>query len=201
MRTFMPAFDRHKDQADLIGRIVTGYGDLEFGLAHCVSRALDDPDRVFKAMFKERGEMKRIKIACDLGHAAPMSSSWMTEFDNVVDGMHHCREIRNQYAHCNWLDNLQNGLSFVQLEEIAKSTAVIDLGDLTQHVADLPLLQDQVDYFAYVDRLTSYVNYEAQFANGKLRANHFDKPAARGKPPLRVVAPVPTPLAPFRKKP
>lgn len=199
MRRLLPAFDRHQPEAEIIGRLVTGYGELEFGLAHAVGQGIGDPDAVIKAMFKERGELKRVNIARDLGRTAVTPDHWKKAFEDAVDAMHHCREIRNQYAHCVWLDNIANGLSFVQLEEIARDAAPIDLTSLTQHVADLELLREQFLFFSAVDTLMGYLSFEAQFAAGRIKQNPHPLPVLPSKPSLKIAAPVPTPLNTFQK--
>ena len=52
--TVMPAFIKFHNEAAIIGRIVTGYGELEFSLCHCVAMARDDLDAVFKSLFRAR---------------------------------------------------------------------------------------------------------------------------------------------------
>jgi hypothetical protein len=54
-----------------VGRILTGYINLEVGLIHCVQVGLGgDFDTVIKKMFKRRGEKLRIDEAEKLGAAA-----------------------------------------------------------------------------------------------------------------------------------
>ncbi len=69
MAHIMPAFDRYPKEAKLIGRILAGYGELEFGLCHCVGQARNDLDMVLKVMFRARGEKQRIETADAIGRS------------------------------------------------------------------------------------------------------------------------------------
>ncbi len=70
----MPAFRKFTLEAAIIGRLLAGYAELEIDLLHCVALAREDFDAVLKAMFRARGETRRIDVADALGrqlyHAA-----------------------------------------------------------------------------------------------------------------------------------
>ena len=61
--TIMPGFDRFPAEASIIGRLLAGYGELEFELCRCVAAVTIDLDAAIRAMFKDRGEYKRIQTA------------------------------------------------------------------------------------------------------------------------------------------
>jgi hypothetical protein len=69
----------------------------------------------------------------------------------TFDDLDWCRQIRNQYAHCQWYWTQQDGLCFVNLEELAQQPTTI-LNDLTagRHSIDLALLNAQEAFFWYV---------------------------------------------------
>ncbi len=169
MAPIMPAFDRYPKEAELIGKILAGYGDLEFALCHCVSQAHNDFDMVLKAMFRARGEAQRIKIADAMGHSQFGTLKMGGRFSQAIDDMHECRKIRNRYAHCNWHDDLTGGLGFVDLEEIAKKRKPADLTNLTIRRLNVAVLSQQVDYFSYVDDCLTYLNFEAQKRQGRIQ--------------------------------
>jgi len=68
MSSIMPAFVRYPEEAAIIGRLLAGYGELEFDLCLCVGHARGDMDMAFKAMFRPRGETQRIDIADPIRH-------------------------------------------------------------------------------------------------------------------------------------
>jgi hypothetical protein len=80
--------------------------------------------------------------------------------------MHFCRLIRNQYSHCIWHDS--GNLSFVNLEELAKSNDRVDnLLGVAIHYVDTRLLSEQDAYFTYVEDSLVFLNYEARRAQGE----------------------------------
>ena len=57
------AFTKFNNEGIIIGRLLASYAELELSLFHCVNVTRDDFDTVYKAMFRERGESRRINIA------------------------------------------------------------------------------------------------------------------------------------------
>jgi hypothetical protein len=104
-----------------VGRILTGYINLEVGLMHCVQVGLGgDFDIVVKKMFKQRGEKRRIDEAEKLGAPAYAKIKLETEFQKAIRDMRHCLKIRNQYAHWVWWDDYSGKLAFAKLEDLAR---------------------------------------------------------------------------------
>jgi hypothetical protein len=169
MTYFMPAFHRFPNEATILGRIMAGYGELEFSLAHCISQAIDDLDMTLKAMFRARGEKQRVQIADALGRKAYSALGLETQFSEAVAGMLFCSQIRNQYAHCMWHDDYTKRLGFVDLEEIVVPNAVIaDLKGLTIHHVDVTLLSEQEAYFKFIEQCFTFLNFEGRKRAGKL---------------------------------
>jgi hypothetical protein len=183
----MPAFHTFPNEARIIGRLLAGYAELEIDLLHCVSVARDDFDAVLKAMFRARGETRRINIADALGRQLYRKLKLGTDFEMAISAMRYCLRIRNQYSHCNWYDDRSGRLAFVNVEEIAKVNELISgFDDLTRYYIDVPTLEDQERYFAYTDALLSYANYEGRFRQGKLKTQILSKPAQIGQPALHL---------------
>jgi hypothetical protein len=182
----MPAFRKFPTEAAIIGRLLAGYAELEIDLLHCVALARGDFDAVLKAMFRARGETRRIDVADALGrqlyHAADLGS----DFDAAISAVRYCLRIRNQYSHCNWYDDLSGRLAFVNVEEIVKSNQPIRGFDgLTRYYIDVPTLEAQEQYFSYADALLAFANYEGQLRSGKIKSKVFEKPAHLTQPPSR----------------
>jgi hypothetical protein len=60
----MPAFLRFPVEGAIIGRLLTGYGEIEYLYAMCLASASEDEDTVLRTFFSVRGEGGRI----DVGH-------------------------------------------------------------------------------------------------------------------------------------
>ena len=58
MPVSMPVFQRFPVEAEIIGRLVVGYGELELDLFNCVVMGISDFDKTAKTMFRHRSETK-----------------------------------------------------------------------------------------------------------------------------------------------
>lgn len=186
MTTIMPAFDRYPKEAVIIGKLLAGYGELEFDLCLCVYMACDDFDKVLKTMFTARGEKQRITEANKIGLPLYKAQKLGRPFSATLTDMHHCREIRNQFAHCHWLDDYSGKLGFVVLEEIAKSAKLADTSNLTTHYIDCAILAEQEAYFRYVSLSLAYLNGEGQKRAGTLRSHPWPIPKKMPRPRLHL---------------
>jgi hypothetical protein len=183
MPVSMPVFQRFPVEAEIIGRLVVGYGELELDLFNCVAMGISDFDNTIKAMFRHRSETKRIRIAETLGQEPYAKLGLGDWFDEAIIGMRYCVQIRNQYAHRNFLDN-SGILAFVNLEELAKRVEVVkNLLSLTVMQVTPTLLEDQERYFVYVRHTIGFVNYEGRFRSGKIKANPFGPHEKLPQPP------------------
>ena len=157
MPSIMPAFARFPREAEIIGRLLAGYTNIEIGLMNCVQVVRGDFDTVLKAMFRARGETARIDIADAFGRHHYDNAKLGTEFSMSVSAVRYCLRIRNQYAHCVWWDDNSGNLAFANLEDVAKgNTFLKDLTSLPTYHVDLPILTSQEDYFVYVDQLLAW---------------------------------------------
>jgi hypothetical protein len=181
----MPAFAGFPTEAEIIGRLLAGYTNLEIGLMNCVQVVRLDFDTVLKAMFRARGETARIDIADAFGRHYYDGLKLGTEFAMAISASRYCLRIRNQYAHCAWWDDNSGKLAFANLEDIAKGNAFLnDLLTLPTHHVDVTILTDQENYFVYVDRLFSAINYEGRFRSGTLKSNAIVFPPQLKRPDM-----------------
>ncbi len=90
--TVIPVFSRYHEEGMIVGRLLAGYGELEFSLCHCVAVAMGSLDVVLKAMFRARGEKDRIDIADALGRPAYQKIHLKTQFSEAVAATHYCRQ-------------------------------------------------------------------------------------------------------------
>jgi hypothetical protein len=180
---------RFVKEGQAVGRILTGYSDLEVGLMHCVQMGLGgDFDTVLKAMFKKRGETLRINEAERLGSPAYDARGLGAEFRKALTALRYCLKIRNQYAHWVWWDDNTGKLAFANLEDLSKrKRKVPNLDKLKAYHMDIALLTKQEAYFVYVDHLLGWVNYEGRLIAEQLNINPLGKkPSPPRRPPMRL---------------
>lgn len=182
----LPVFSRYPDEGRIVGQLVTGWGELEFGLAHCISQITNDADMTFKVMFRARGESNRIVLADALARSRLTPGQHLDFYDRTLSGLKVCLKIRNQYAHSNWLDDPSRGLLFVALEEIVEANAPVDLGTLSQHPAPLALLEEQERFFEFIGQSLDWLNFEAQILGGRIKQNPFSRPKGMNAPDVKL---------------
>lgn len=182
------AFSRFSHEGVLIGRLLASYADLELSLFHCVNNTRNDFDTVYKAMFRERGESRRINMADIFGRQNYQKLGLVTQFETAISSMRYCLKIRNQFAHCLWYDDLSGLLAFANLEEITENNKTItNLKDLTIHHIDVPTLTLQENYFKYTDSLLKWINFEGRRIAGKLSRPQEPAPKQLDRPPRYVL--------------
>jgi hypothetical protein len=187
MQTSMPVFQRFRREGETIGRLVTGYGELELDLLNCIAKGIGDFNKAIKAMFKPRSETKRIAVADKLGREPYTMLGPRDEFDQVIATMGRCAEIRNQYAHRNFYDDDTERLALVNLEELAKKDELIEnLSSLTTVHVTAELVEEQERYFLYVRAAIGYLTDEARFRSNTLRCNPFGPEPPLAKPRLAI---------------
>ena len=185
MPVSMPVFQRFPVEAEIIGRLVVGYGELELDLCNCIAMWNNFNDS-FKIMFSTRSETKRINIAETLGRELYAKLTLGNCFDEAITGMRYCVLVRNQYAHRSFLEN-KGVLAFVNLEEPAKREETVnDLNDLLSstvwHVTST-LLTEQERYFVSVRGKIRFLHYEGRLRSRKIKVNPFDPPEKLVQPP------------------
>jgi hypothetical protein len=151
--SLMPCFRPTQGSAEgvIIGRLLAGYGEIELQMCACLIAVegglLDIPIR---KIFGRRGAEARIKIG--KGELEPdfTNAHLLADLTEALDDLDWCRQIRNQYSHCQWYWTAQEGLCFVDLEDLAKQQNAILSVVENRHSIDVPLLESQENYFWYV---------------------------------------------------
>ena len=193
----MPAFHRRKKDAAIVGRLITGYGELELLLAICVGTALatkrNIPDGYtefqhrhryegvgIKLIFRIRGEKNRIDAASKLMRGAFTAANMGSEYDETMNAMRACLRIRNLFAHCHWGQSRKRGLFFINLEEVARKPQRLNL-DSFRH-ASTTTLQYLERYFWHTMEPLDYLAHELGF-RAKLSLPHgLSKPRKMREP-------------------
>jgi hypothetical protein len=156
----LPPFTQFPKEAAIIGRLLAGYGELEFDLCNCVAAAVfGEVTSAARVLFRVRGEEARIQIADALMRVNYVRAGLKDVYDETLRGLHWCRRIRNQFAHCHWTVR-DGGLCFVLLEKVAKGDSAPLL--LTHLSITEPLLAEQEAYFCYVQQCLWYLSREYQ---------------------------------------
>ena len=129
--SIMPAFDQYEKEGRIIGRLLAGYGELEFELSNCVGSAIQDPDIAIKVLFRARSESLRIDIADALAYSKFKDIGLENQYADSFGAIRFCRKIRNQFAHCHWYNDPKDGLFFFDLQNASQGTGVPSGSTLT----------------------------------------------------------------------
>ena len=97
------AFITCPKEAAIVGRIVAGYGELEYAMSLCLGTAIGDEDAAYKCFFRTRGEEQRIEIADALMRHVFSKHELIGEYGETIGAVRWCRKLRNQYAHAHWM--------------------------------------------------------------------------------------------------
>jgi hypothetical protein len=150
--SLMPCFQptQASTEGALLGRLLAGYGELELTMCACLIAVEGIFDTPIRSIFGSRGAEKRIKCARRLLLPEYSKANLQDELEQALDDMELCRQIRNQYSHCHWYWTQEEGLCFVNLEELATSERqILELME-NRHPVDTALLSAQEAFFNYV---------------------------------------------------
>lgn len=177
-------FRKFPKEAEIVGRMVMGYGEMEYHLGWCVTHIIDDEDTAFKVIFRAPGELARILAADALARLKIDNDRLRTMFEQAISGMHHCRKIRNQYAHCHWRDGGER-IGFMEFEDVAAQHEPLRISKVAVRWVDHELLQRQEGYFWHVYETLAYICFEFQKLRGLEPSSPVIKaPSTLPKPPL-----------------
>lgn len=177
----MPAFQKYPEEAVILGRLLAGYGDLEFELAQCLAVVVGS-DAAFRAMFRLRSESQRLDVADALMRPKYGALKLEAEYADAFAVVDRCRQIRNQYAHCHWSYHV-GPLQFTNIEPVVKKKTAEVAFYFTP--VDLPLLQEQEQYFEHAMRWLWFLYAEG---SARLRGRRGGHPHPKPKriPPARL---------------
>jgi hypothetical protein len=175
----------HPTEVAAIGRMLARYPDLEFGLLEAINAAHEDFDALFKAMFRARGETRRLEIANARGRNKFYAIELGADFEMTMGVLQRCLKIRNQYAHCLWHISPQV-MGFVNLEERAKDNKPLSENPFTYRKTTPALVKQQESFFGYAEDLLLWLQEEAIARHGKPLPQRYPKPKQEELPPLYI---------------
>jgi hypothetical protein len=189
----MPCFKPGQafDEGIIIGRLLAGYGELELGMCSCLIAVEGMFDRPIRLLFSQRGEKLRMKTAERALKSDYANTGLLDDLMQALESLDWCRQIRNQYSHCHWYWTSQEGLCFVNLEELAQQVTTITDLMANRHSIDVTLLTAQENYFWYVKECFihldfAYKAWDQSRGRGEgsgLAPYVYPKPAVQTRPP------------------
>jgi hypothetical protein len=182
----MPTFadGKYARECLAIGRMLTGYGELELEMCQVVGAAIGDLDAAIRDIFRMRGEERRIRMAKTNLYKSARSEELLNLAKQFIADMDWCREIRNQYAHCQWLGTAGDPLGFINLEEVAEVIGPTGPLDSYRRDVDLTLLGAQEQFFGYVKTFSWYLAQQFRIQAGGTPKPIWDKPPFFERPQL-----------------
>lgn len=178
--TILPIFQRYEKEGAIVGRLLAGYGELEFDFASILAIVINDVDVAYRAMFRARGEEQRLLVADALIRPKFKAIELYTPYCEAYQDLHHCRKIRNQFAHCHWYDDKDEGLCFLNLENTASKPMS---NRIRKNPVDLGLLKNQEVFFVYVQDCLEYLEEECKRRSGRLSTHSLSPPKRIDRPP------------------
>jgi len=146
--TVLEIFKKHPNEAAIVGRLLAGYGELEFNLLSLLTPYMHSNVMAAKVLFRLRGEEQRIQLADAIIRERITDSPMKERYAEAISDMGHCRKIRNQYAHCHWGEHSVVGLTIAILEPGMKSNAPMPMVSTPQ--ISYELLVQQEHFFDFV---------------------------------------------------
>jgi hypothetical protein len=179
--SLLPAFQIFPEEASIIGRLLAGYGELEYAFALCLGRVLGKEEPSLRAIFRLWGEASKLDVGDALMRPSFAEIGLSGEYSEAFGAVRYCRSTRNRYAHCHWAGDHAHGLFFTNLQDAAEGT-----GSFTPNWrrVDIAQLEAEDRYFAYTAACLWHLNYEFAVGTGKLNSHTFPKPTKQQQPKL-----------------
>jgi hypothetical protein len=165
--TIIPAFRDAPAEATVVGRLLSGYSELELEMMQCVHLVSGDLDGAVRALYGKRGERKRVLNARKQSAPVFGSIGLAPQHRETFGDMDWCRAIRNQYAHCAWYYTSREGLCFTDLEKLARDPAPIAALTRLKYPVNEILLSEQERFFKHVQKRLWWLQQEYQILTGK----------------------------------
>jgi hypothetical protein len=176
-----PAFDRYPQEGELVGRMLSSFGELELGVCQAAQAAVRaEESSVLRALYTLRTTSSRLDVADCLMQPIYEAHELAECYSTSIGMVRKCLSIRNQYAHCNWADHDTGGLFFADLQTSAGNR---NFDHFYRHV-DVPLLSIQLYYFKVTQEWLRFTDSRLMVKTGSRRPHSWPEPPALIPPPL-----------------
>ncbi|MEX1108801.1 MAG: hypothetical protein WEC00_07830 [Dongiaceae bacterium] len=181
--TIMSQLQKYPKEAAIIGRLLIGYGEIEFDIAQALGEAIDNMDGALRAIYRMRSEQQRIDAADALMRRKYEQAGLSNEYSRTLGAIRQCRKIRNQFAHCHWVDDKELGLCFLDIQDTASKPP--GNWKIKPKPIDLPLLKQQEAYFAYTAKCLTRMRQRLMAPSLNVDPDlHFAMPPKQPEPKL-----------------
>lgn len=142
-------FDGFSEEQRIVGQMLMAYGEFEFVLASIVGYSIGDEHAGARIFFRVHGESARLDVADAILRPYFEKLGLNGQWGNALGASRYCKDIRNQYAHSNWLTPKNDVLTFVNMDsDVASPDGPLML---QLYPTDLSLLKKQREYFEYTN--------------------------------------------------
>jgi hypothetical protein len=177
----MPVFQQFPKEAGTIGRLLAGYGELEFEFMLCLKTILGDMDTAIRVVYRLQNESQRLTVIDSLIREPYENEGLSAQYSDAYGAIKFCKKIRNQYAHCHWANYGDRGLVFTNFQDAADHPKPA----LTLNRVDTTILAAQEAYFEYAFGSLTFLHQEMCYKRGKIQKHPFSMPPKLEPPKLR----------------
>jgi hypothetical protein len=183
MANILIEFGEFPQHREILGALLISYGEIEWALATCLQRVSDiSASDATRILFRVRGESARIEVCDAIVRPAYTKIGLGGQWGNAIGATRHCKNIRNQYAHCHWRKFDDGVLRFLNLD--AEAAAAEGPLIVSAVPLKLDLLQRQRSYFIYALDWLYYLEAEYGLRAGKSTSHDQVAPKSIPQPPL-----------------
>ena len=156
------AFDRFPKERELIARMILAYGEIEFAMLDILGAIFKNQQTAVRTLYQLRSESHRLNIV------EAIATPWFEQqkmgghFKEGMTAAFHCKNIRNQYAHCTFVADSEV-LRLAQLEETAKTKG--ESCQVVLRAITRDFLGKQSAYFDYAHHQILWLDYNYRLKN------------------------------------
>jgi hypothetical protein len=136
-----------------------------------------------RLLFRIRGEAPRLDVCDAILRPWFIKLGIGSKWDCAFGAARHCKNIRNQYAHCHW-QIFNEAIHFLDFDQDAKSRE----GEMQVSLKkiDSNLLQEQLDYFQYAVTMLFFLHAESEKKKGRQPVHATAEPKSLRAPHLHI---------------
>jgi hypothetical protein len=181
MAKLLSEFEERPKEKSLLGEMLLAYGEIEFLMVRILAAFFDHrEDTSARVLFRVRSEGQRLDVADAILRPEMDKLKLSGKWGNAIGAARHCKEIRNQYAHCHWWHDEERDLCFLSLDADAAKAD----GEMQVHFQpiDLKLIEQQHAYFQYTLDFLFFLDSEVRKMLGIETTHGFPEPKSIPQP-------------------